>query len=68
VVVKGEAKVTIGEEFKILGPNESIFVPVETKHRLENIGKTELTIVEVATGDYIEEDDIKRYEDVYERV
>jgi mannose-1-phosphate guanylyltransferase/mannose-6-phosphate isomerase len=68
VVVKGEAKVTIGEEFKILRPNESIFVPVETKHRLENIGKTELTIVEVATGDYIEEDDIKRYEDVYERV
>jgi len=67
VVVKGAARITIGEELKDLKPNESIYVPVETKHRLENIGKTELTIVEVATGDYIEEDDIKRYDDIYAR-
>lgn len=67
VVVKGEATITISEEVKILGPNESIYVPVGTKHRLENAGQSELTIVEVATGAYIEEDDIQRYEDVYER-
>jgi mannose-1-phosphate guanylyltransferase/mannose-6-phosphate isomerase len=67
VIVKGTARVTIGEELKTLNPNESIFVPVETKHRLENIGKKELTIVEVATGAYIEEDDIKRFDDDYKR-
>lgn len=66
-VVKGVAKITIGGEAKTLNPNESIYVPLETKHRLENAGKDELTIVEVATGSYIEEDDIQRFDDHYDR-
>lgn len=67
VVVKGIADITIGGEVKRLNPNESIYVPLETKHRLANPGNDELTIVEVATGSYIEEDDIKRYDDAYSR-
>ncbi|HUC96137.1 MAG TPA: phosphomannose isomerase type II C-terminal cupin domain, partial [Candidatus Saccharimonadales bacterium] len=67
VVVKGVGKITVGDKIMTLHPNESIYVPVETKHRLENTENSELTIVEVATGDYLEEDDIKRYDDVYNR-
>lgn len=67
VVVKGKAKITHNDEEKIYGPNDGLIIPIGTKHRLENIGETELTVVEVAIGDYIEEDDIKRYDDVYLR-
>ena len=67
VVVKGLAKITIGEEVNTYGPNEGVIIPVHTKHRLENPGDSELTVVEVANGGYIEEDDIKRYDDVYHR-
>ncbi|EKE16548.1 MAG: hypothetical protein ACD_11C00004G0046 [uncultured bacterium] len=67
VVVKGTAVVINGEEELTLQENESTYIPVNHKHRLSNPGKTELEIVEVQTGDYFGEDDIIRYDDVYNR-
>ncbi len=68
VVVQGVAKVTRGEEVFELQPNESTYIPVETKHRLENPGTSPLEVIEVQVGDYLGEDDIERFEDVYKRV
>ena len=67
VVVRGTAKVQIGEEEKFLHENESIFVPKSTKHRLENPGKIPLEIIEVQNGEYLGEDDIVRFDDIYGR-
>lgn len=67
VVVKGVAEVVNDEKELTLHENESVFIPVKTKHRLSNFGKTDLEIIEVQTGDYLEEDDIIRYEDIYGR-
>ncbi len=67
VVVRGTAKVQIGEEEMFLHENESVFVPKSTKHRLENPGKIPLEIIEVQNGEYLGEDDIVRFEDVYGR-
>ncbi len=68
VVVKGTAKVTRGEDVFELKPNESTYIPVETRHRLENPGKSLLEVIEVQVGDYLGEDDIERFEDDYKRV
>lgn len=68
VVVRGVAVVTKGEDRLTLNSNESIYIPVGTKHRLENQGSEFLEIIEVQTGDYLGEDDIIRYEDIYNRV
>lgn len=67
VVVKGTAKVTNGDREFYLHVNESSFIPMSTKHRLENPGKVPLELIEVQNGDYIEEDDIVRFDDDYER-
>lgn len=67
VIVSGTAKVTKGEEEFILSENESIYIPLGTKHRLENIGQIPLELIEVQTGSYLGEDDIVRFEDVYGR-
>lgn len=67
VVVKGSAEVINGEKELTLSENESTYIPAGTKHRLANPGKTNLEIIEVQTGDYLEEDDIVRYEDKYKR-
>lgn len=67
VVVKGIAKIIHGEKEIFLRENESTFIPTLTTHRLENPGKINLEIIEVQTGNYLEEDDIIRYEDVYNR-
>jgi mannose-1-phosphate guanylyltransferase/mannose-6-phosphate isomerase len=68
VVVKGAAKVTIGTQEQLLHENESIYVPKSTVHRLENPGKVPLEIIEVQVGEYVGEDDIIRFEDVYGRM
>jgi len=68
VVIKGTAKVVNGDDTIFLKENESTFIPKKTKHRLGNPGLTDLEIIEVQTGDYLEEDDIKRYDDVYNRL
>ncbi len=67
IVVKGTAKVTIGNKEIFVHENESVYVPKSTLHRLENPGKIPLEIIEVQVGEYVEEDDIKRFEDVYGR-
>jgi mannose-1-phosphate guanylyltransferase / mannose-6-phosphate isomerase len=68
VVVQGEALVTIGEELSTVLPNQSVYVPVKTPHRLENPGTEPLCLIEVQTGDYLEEDDIVRLADDFWRV
>ena len=68
VVVHGVATVTNGEEEIILHENESTYIPVGHVHRLENTGETNLEVIEVQTGDYLGEDDIVRYEDIYNRI
>lgn len=68
VVVHGIAKVINGEKEMILNENESTFIPIGHVHRLENPGKENLEIIEVQTGDYLGEDDIIRYDDIYNRV
>jgi mannose-1-phosphate guanylyltransferase/mannose-6-phosphate isomerase len=67
VVVRGTAKVTIGDQVKTLHENESIYIPIGTPHRLENPGKIDLELIEVQTGSYLGEDDIVRIEDDYRR-
>lgn len=67
VVVKGSAKVTIGNKETFIHENESVYVPKSTMHRLENPGKVPLEIIEVQNGEYTGEDDIVRYDDIYER-
>jgi mannose-1-phosphate guanylyltransferase/mannose-6-phosphate isomerase len=67
-VIRGVAKVRIGDEEFLLRPNESTFIPVQTRHRLENPGTEDVHLIEVQTGDYFGEDDIVRFEDIYGRV
>lgn len=67
VVVKGTAKVTIGEKEIFIHENESAYVPQSTLHRLENAGKIPAEIIEVQNGEYLEEDDIERFDDDYGR-
>ena len=67
VVIKGTARVTIGNEIKFVHENESIYIPKSTLHRLENPGKVPLEIIEVQNGEYVGEDDIERLDDKYGR-
>lgn len=68
IVVTGTALVTCGEQTFYLHENESTYIPIGEKHRLENPGKTPLEIIEVQSGSYLGEDDIVRFEDIYDRV
>ncbi len=67
VVVSGTARVTVADKDVLLAPNESTYVPVGSRHRLENPGRVPLTLIEVQCGDYVGEDDIVRFDDVYGR-
>jgi mannose-1-phosphate guanylyltransferase/mannose-6-phosphate isomerase len=67
VVVRGTAKVTRGDETLLLAKNESTYIPLGVKHRLENPGQIPLEIIEVQSGSYLGEDDIVRFEDNYGR-
>ncbi|MDQ7002476.1 MAG: cupin domain-containing protein, partial [Ghiorsea sp.] len=67
VVVSGTATVTRDAEVLTVSKNESTYIPIGTKHRLENRGKIPLQMIEVQVGDYLEEDDIERFDDVYGR-
>ncbi len=58
IIIKGTASITKGEENIVFSANESTFIPGKIKHSLENIGKTDLEIIEVLTGNYLEEDDL----------
>ncbi len=68
VVVSGTAEVELNELTKILSENESIYIPLGSKHRLSNPGKIDLTLIEVQSGSYVGEDDIVRFEDKYGRI
>ena len=68
VVVEGTAKVTLGRDERLLSENESVYIPLAEVHRLANPGKVDLRLIEVQTGAYLGEDDIIRYEDIYDRV
>lgn len=68
VVVVGEALVQIDDEFLLLSVGQHVFIPKQTKHRLENQGDTDLIIIETQTGEYFGEDDIIRYADDFQRV
>ena len=67
IVVNGTAKVEVGNIEKIIGPNESVYIPLGAKHRLSNPTKLSLTLIEIQSGSYLGEDDIKRFEDKYGR-
>jgi mannose-1-phosphate guanylyltransferase/mannose-6-phosphate isomerase len=67
VVVSGTASITRGEETFLLEENQSTYIPIGVRHRIENPGRIPLHIIEVQTGGYFGEDDITRYEDRYGR-
>ena len=67
MVAQGKAIVQIGDEEFETCPGEYRYIPMGEKHRLTNVGNDELVLIEVQVGDYLEEDDIVRLEDVYGR-
>ena len=67
IVVGGTAEVTVGDDKKLLTENESVYIPLGAVHRMANPGRVPMYLIEVQTGTYLGEDDIVRYEDVYNR-
>lgn len=67
IVVEGTAKVTIDGEVRLVSEGQSVYIPLGSVHRMENPGKVPMVLIEVQTGAYLKEDDIIRYEDVYDR-
>ena len=67
IIVKGTAKITNGKNTHLLTENQSTYIPIGVAHQLENTGKLLLEMIEVQSGSYLEEDDIERIEDPYER-
>ena len=67
IVVEGTARVTVNDTVQLVSENQSIYIPLGAKHRMENPGKVPMVLIEVQTGSYLGEDDIIRYEDVYAR-
>ena len=66
-MVSGAARVAVNELVKTVHENESIYIPMDAVHRLENPGKIPLELIAVQTGSYFGEDDIIRIEDDYRR-
>jgi mannose-1-phosphate guanylyltransferase/mannose-6-phosphate isomerase len=67
IVVSGTARITLGEKVFLLEENQSTYIPIGERHRVENPGKVPLHIIEVQSGSYLGEDDIVRFEDRYGR-
>jgi mannose-1-phosphate guanylyltransferase/mannose-6-phosphate isomerase len=67
IVVSGTARITLGEKIFLLQENQSTYIPIGEKHRIENPGMVPLHIIEVQSGGYLGEDDIVRFEDRYGR-
>ena len=68
VVVSGTATGTLNDQVQTVSKNQSTYIPIGMKHRLKNKGKIPLEIIEVQVGEYLEEDDIERFGDLYERL
>jgi mannose-1-phosphate guanylyltransferase/mannose-1-phosphate guanylyltransferase/mannose-6-phosphate isomerase len=66
-VVAGEATVTVEDSIRVLTRGASVDITRRARHRLENFGKNDVEVIEVQFGDYLGEDDIVRYDDVYQR-
>ncbi len=67
IIVKGTAKVTLGDDIIVKTAGENVYIPVETKHRIQNDGTQDVEFIEVQYGDNLDENDIVRLEDVYGR-
>ena len=67
IVVAGTAEVTIGDSVQLVTENQGVYIPLGEKHRMANPGKVPMYLIEVQTGAYLGEDDIIRYEDIYDR-
>lgn len=67
-VIDGDGKVTLNEQIKPVFAGSVIQIPVKMIHRIENVGNKPLVFIEIQTGEYFGEDDIKRYEDIYGRI
>lgn len=68
IIVSGTAQVEINDQEQLLTENESVYIPLGATHRLTNPGKIPLELIEVQSGSYLGEDDIVRFDDLYERV
>ena len=68
IIVKGEALVTLGDEKIIKKANESVYIPAETKHRIQNNTQNNMEFIEIQTGENLDENDIVRFQDSYGRV
>ncbi len=68
IIAEGEAEITIGDKISKLKENENTFIPKGAIHRIANKSATNLIIIEMWYGDKLDENDIKRYEDVYKRI
>jgi mannose-6-phosphate isomerase-like protein (cupin superfamily) len=67
VVVSGTAEVQVDDTIQMLTEDQSVYIPIGSKHRLANLGKLPLILIEVQSGGYLGEDDITRFDDVYGR-
>ncbi len=68
IIVQGEIVAQIGDDFFTLTRNQSLYIPKNVKHRIENDSKKDAVLIEVQIGDYLGEDDITRLEDIYDRI
>jgi mannose-6-phosphate isomerase-like protein (cupin superfamily) len=68
VILRGKAVVTLGNGRAHISSNQSIFIPARERHRVESVGEEDLVFIEVQTGSYLGEDDIRRYEDDFNRL
>lgn len=67
IIVKGEAVVTLGDDKIVRKANESVYIPAETKHRIQNETNENMEFIEIQTGEKLDENDIVRLEDKYGR-
>ena len=67
IIAEGQAEVTIDKNIKVLKENETIFIPKGATHRIANHNNEDLIIIEMWYGERLDENDIKRYEDTYNR-
>lgn len=68
IIASGQGIVTLGEKLINVKEDSAVYIPKETKHRIQNNGQEPLIFIEVQTGDNLDENDIVRYEDIYGRV
>ena len=67
IVAEGQAEVTVDDKVSILDKNENIFIPQGSIHRLSNKTSNNLIVIEMWYGEKLDENDIERYEDIYNR-